>query len=171
MRDEASTMLFIDRRDDRAAGATPPFAAVVVQLCNSYVRGCLTARDQCWIRAAAAVTDDDVKAGFGSGCAEGRRAGLADGKERGNCRQRSLLRGAQGTPQNFFIPPKEGPWTCIEVDGNSDESGSAKLRRRMFSGSCWMPRAFRHRRRRLTLPRKRRSPPSKYTFPKGWRYQ
>ena len=85
------------------------------------------------VGSASAVSrqslDDDVKAGFGqTGALRVDEPVSLTGKSVEIVVKDLSYVELKECPKNFFIPPKEGPWTCIEVSqtGNSDESGKAR---------------------------------------------
>ena len=83
-------------------------------------------------RPAAAVSrsfDDDVKAGFGqTGALKLDEPVSLTGKSVEIVIKDLSYVELPACPKNWFIPPKEGPWTCIEVSATAVNQGKREVK-------------------------------------------
>ena len=102
---------FLAATSRRAALHAASYAAVLPLAANV---GAATA-------AAVRSFEDDVKAGFGqTGALRADEPESLNGKSVDIVIKDLSYVELKACPKNFFIPPKEGPWTCIEVSGSKN---------------------------------------------------
>lgn len=170
LRDEASTMLSLIVATT-ALRATPPFATsrrAAVQAATSAAVLPLVTN----VGSASAVSrqslDDDVKAGFGqTGALRVDEPVSLTGKSVEIVVKDLSYVELKECPKNFFIPPKEGPWTCIEVTATAMNQGKREVKAADVFGQLLDAEGFSASSTALDPSQKTPFATLEYTFPKG----
>ena len=123
------------------------------------------------VDAAGAVTrsfDDDVKAGFGqTGALRADEPESLTGKSVDIVIKDLSYVELKSCPKNFFIPPKEGPWTCIEVSATAVNQGKREVKAADVFGQLLDAEGFSASSTALDPSQKTPFATLEYTFPKG----